>query len=1196
MTDPKKANQNNPILAKSDIAKREEEVLRFWQENKIFEKTLGQTKNGQEYVFYDGPPFATGTPHYGHIAAGTIKDAIPRFQTMCGRFVRRRWGWDCHGLPVENIVEKELGLKSKKDIEEYGLEKFNWRAKEVVQEYVADWKQFIPRLGRFVDMEDDYRTMDWYYTESVMQVFKRLYDKGLIYEGYKSMQICPRCETTLSNFEVNLGYKDITDVTVTVKFRVKSQTTRDKLEPDTFILAWTTTPWTLPGNVALAVGPEIEYVKVKSKGQGVKLKAGESYILAKERAAEVLAGEDYEIVAEMKGNELIGLEYEPVFDYYAKDETLKYRENGWKIYGALFVTTEDGTGVVHIAPAFGEDDMNLGQKEKLPFVQHVSMDGRFKPEVKEWAGELVKPKSEPGLDDPDPTAEEEQAMDIKILKYLAANGTLFDKKKIVHSYPHCWRCHTPLLNYAASSWFVKVTDFKDTLVANNKMIGWVPEHIKEGRFGKWLEGARDWAISRSRYWGAPLPVWKCETCKKIKVAGSLLELKDNIGQRGNRFFLMRHGEAQSNLSDLIDCQPGSANNLTDKGRDQAAAAAETLRDKKIDLIVSSDLLRAKETAEIAAKVLAIPAEHLSLDPRLREYNVGDKNGGKWADYDGSFKSKREKLHYAGPGGESVLDVKKRMGELLYELNGKYAGKNILIVSHALPLFFAEVASHGFNERETELLRHWGSSYKNAEIKELKFQYLPHNENYELDLHRPYIDKLIFNCDCGGEMKRVPEVFDCWFESGSMPYGQAHYPFENSDKFDPEQGVGFPADFIAEGLDQTRGWFYSMLVLSTALFGKTSYKNVIVNGLVLAEDGQKMSKSLKNYPDPLGLIDKYGSDALRFYLLSSPVMRAEDLNFSEKGVGEVYRKIVMRLSNVYSFFEMYVDESKVKDQNANSEEESENILDRWIRARFGELVAKVTAAMEAYELDRAMRPIDDFIDDLSNWYLRRSRERFKSEDETDRLSAVRTTREILNSLAVVIAPFMPFVADEIYRKTGGEKESVHLASWPEVLAYDAPLIEDMAKARGFVEIGLGLRDKKGLKVRQPVSEFVIADEISEPLLNVIAEELNAKKVASGTLADLSIERYEICTNEKGEALAALNFAITPELKLEGEMRELVRMIQDLRKKEGLKPGELADFTVAQEFKEVLAKYESDIKIAVSARNLSLGSALTLMKLS
>ncbi len=1123
---------------KSDVSRKEEEILKFWQDNKIFEKTLETTKGAKEYVFYDGPPFATGTPHYGHIVGGTMKDVIPRYWTMKGNFVRRRWGWDCHGLPAENLVEKELGLKSKKDIEDYGIEKFNEKAREMVQEYVEDWKQIVPRLGRFIDMENDYRTMDASYSESVMNIFKNLHNKGLIYEGYKSMQICPRCETTLSNFEVNQGYKDITDLSVVVKFGLVD-------EPGTSILAWTTTPWTLPGNVALAVNPEIDYVKIGMNNSDDHL----SYILAKDLLEKNFSNaSDYTIEDTFKGSTLVGKKYQPAFDYYLTDETIKNRENGWKIYGADFVTTEDGTGVVHIAPAFGEDDMKLGQKEKLPFIQHVGMDGRFKPEVIDWVGELVKPKSAPGLEDDGPSTVENQAMDVKIIKYLAAKGILFAKEKISHSYPHCWRCGTPLLNYAASSWFVEVTKFRDDLVANNKTISWVPEHIKEGRFGKWLEGARDWAISRTRFWGAPIPVWRCEDCKQIKVVGSIQELKDNLQTKNNRYFLMRHGQSENNLTDTIDCKLGKNYHLTTEGKEQVISSAESLKGSNIEVIISSPFVRTKETAELVAQTIGLSQDKIIFDARLGEYNVGDADEGNWVEYDKHFNSKHEKLFKSQTNGESCLEVKKRMGEVLYELNEKYTGKNILIVSHSLPLFFMMTAAAGNNSREIEKMSHWGSRFKNAEIQSLDFSFLPHNTLYDLDLHRPYIDQIKFACGCGGEMTRVPDVFDCWFESGSMPYGQAHYPFSDLKDFDPSDGNGFPADFIAEGLDQTRGWFYSMLVLSTALFGKTSYKNVVVNGLVLAEDGQKMSKSLKNYPDPMSVVEKFGADALRFYLLASPVMRAEDLNFSEKGVGEIYRKIIMRLNNVYSFYEMYAPKTL-----ADVQGQSENVLDIWINARFGELVTKVTEAMDKYEIDRAVRPIDEFIDDLSNWYLRRSRDRFKSGDIDDKNWAIFTMKTILNSLAKMMAPFTPFIAEDIYRKTEGVKESVHLESWPITEKFDQDIIVGMSFARSFASMGLMARDVDGIKVRQPLSALIIKHDGNEPnywnhLKELIKDEVNVKNVIFEKNADPDLPGVRLDTS------------ITQELKEEGDMRELMRNIQELRKKTGLNPGDIINLKI------------------------------------
>jgi len=505
---------------KNEIVEREEKILEFWNKNGIFKKSEEKEAPEGEFVFYDGPPFATGLPHYGHILAGTIKDAIPRYKTMRGFRVRRRWGWDCHGLPLENQIEEELNIKTKKDIEKLGVERFNRAARERVLRYAEDWEKIVPRLGRFVDMEHDYKTMDTSYTESVWWAFKKLHDKGLVYEGFKAMQLCPRCGTTLSNFEVSQGYKDITDLAITVKFELAD-------EPGTALLAWTTTPWTLLGNMALAVNPEAVYVEISF--------GSERALLAKQRLS-IVEGE-YQIVREFPGSELVGRKYRPVFDYY-KNIELKGKENAWQVYGADFVTMEEGTGIVHIAPAFGEDDLALARANGIPIVHHVGFDGAMKPEVVELAGLQAKPKEDP------------TRTDVEVLKLLVKKNLLFKKEKVTHSYPHCWRCDTPLLNYAASSWFVEVTKFKDKLVAENKKIHWVPEDIKEGRFGNWLLHARDWAISRSRYWGAPIPVWKDGKGNPV-IVGSVEELKKHSKKSGNRYFVMRHGEADSNIRSLL---------------------------------------------------------------------------------------------------------------------------------------------------------------------------------------------------------------------------------------------------------------------------------------------------------------------------------------------------------------------------------------------------------------------------------------------------------------------------------------------------------------------------------------------------------------------------------------------------------------------------------------------------------------------
>lgn len=925
----------------------EEEILKFWEAEKIFEKSIEQRPADKLYSFYDGPPFATGTPHYGHIVASTIKDTVPRYWTMRGYQVERKWGWDCHGLPIENIAEKELGISHKKEIEALGVAKFNEICRSKVLEYVDEWKKVMRRFGRWADMDNAYRTMDRDFMESVWWVFKELWDKGLIYESYRTMHICPRCETTLSQSEVAEGYKDVKDLAVTAEFELLGEPVK------TSVLAWTTTPWTLPGNVALAVNENIEYVTIEKKDEGV----GEltRFIVAKDRLKNIFGEVGYSIVEEYKGSKLVGRTYKPLFDYYAKDESLKNRENGWKIYHADFVTTDMGTGIAHEAPAFGEDDMQLGKLNNLPWVQHVNMDGTMKAEVTDFAGQPVKSKDDPS------------AMDVEIIKYLAKQGTLFAKEKYEHSYPHCWRCDTPLLNYATSSWFVKVTDIKPKMLELAKGIHWSPEHIKEGRWGKWLEGARDWSISRQRYWASVMPLWKCE-CGELKVIGAVSELEQLAGQ-------------------------------------------------KVD-----------------------------------------------------------------------------------------------------------------------------------------------------DLHKHIVDEITFPCaKCQGTMKRVPDVLDTWFDSGSMPYAQSHYPFENKEQFEQT----FPADFIAEGVDQTRAWFYYQHVIGTGIKNSNAFQNVIVNGIVLAEDGKKMSKRLKNYPDPMEILDKYGSDALRYYLLSSPVVAAENLNFSERDLSDIQRNLFRMLWNSYSFFMTYaaVDNWEPKENT----KVSGNLLDRWILSELQLLTQEVSGAMEKYELNRATRAFTPFVDNLSNWYIRQNRKRFwKSDDDSDKEAAYQTLYTVLKDLSLLMAPFTPFIAEEIYRGLTG-KQSVHLEDYP---VADESLIDELLHAqmndlREVVSLGLQKRAEAKVKVRQPLQRVILNSERYENLLkgndltfmDVIFNELNVKKVEfDGSMTDL----------------ATLDLTITPELKLEGEAREIIRAIQEGRKKAGFNVedrivlGYTGKEKVFEKFQELIAK--------------------------
>ncbi|MEK7065892.1 MAG: class I tRNA ligase family protein [Patescibacteria group bacterium] len=1142
---------------KSKTALREEKTLAFWKENTIFEKTLKQTENGEPFVFYDGPPFATGLPHYGHLLAGTIKDVIPRYQTMRGRYVRRQWGWDCHGLPIENLVEKSIGLNSKKEIETYGMERFNQAARESVLAYDKEWKEQIPRTGRFVDMEHPYSTMDTEYTESIWWAWKKLSEQGFVYEGYKPMQICPRCETTLSNFEVAQGYKDIADISVTAMFEVLTDNQQPTTDNKTYVLAWTTTPWTLPGNVALAVSPKIEY--------GMYVREGKKYIVAQSRAEAVLGGAPYKLEREISGEELVGKKYVPPFEEFYNDKELKNHERGWTIYAADFVTDTDGTGIVHIAPAFGTDDMALGREKELPFIQHVGMDGTIAG-VKPLSGMQAKPKEDP------------QKTDVEVVKFLVHKKVLFAKEKITHSYPHCWRCDTPLLNYAASSWFINVTDIKDKLIAENKNIAWVPDFVGTARFANMLKDAPDWAVSRARFWGAPIPVWKCDQCEKREVIGSVEELKARARTSGNTYFVMRHGLSENNVKNILGNDPSSTHHLTSKGKEDVRHAAEDLKKENIDIIISSPYTRTRETAGIIRESFGFAEEQIVYDERFSEIHGGVFNGRSSNEYHAFFSSMKEKFTKTPENGENLMDVKRRVMRALYDLEREYKGKNILIVTHEYASWMLALGAEGGDiARGVAIKENKDDFLKTAEWVELMFPNIPRNRDFEIDLHRPFIDAVVIDCACGGTLRRIPEVFDCWVESGSVPFAQFHYPFENKELFKKN----FPADFIAEGIDQTRGWFYSLLVLSTALFGKSPYRHVIVNGTVLAEDGQKMSKRLQNYPDPMEVVNRYGADALRYYILSSPAVRGEDLRFSEKGVEDVHKKIIMRLQNVVSFYELYADVSSTD----YSLPTTHSVLDQWIVARTNELVGEVTKAMDVYEIDRAVRPLMDFVDDLSTWYIRRSRERFKGDDADDKRNALQTTHHVLLTFSKVAAPFMPFVAEDIYSKlithnrqpTTETKKSVHLEEWPKVGKVNEKILKDMKEVRHIASSGLEARAKVGIKVRQPLSSLKIRNPKSEirnnkEMTQIIEDEVNVKMV----------EFDDTLTEE-----VMLDTTISDNLREEGQMRELVRELQELRKKKGFSPHDRVIISVSTDMAGagLIGKFEHDIRRIVLAGGIT-----------
>jgi isoleucyl-tRNA synthetase len=968
--------------------KMEENILAFWQENDIFAKSIRQREGSQEFVFYDGPPFATGLPHFGHFVPGTIKDIIPRYQAMRGKHVERRFGWDCHGLPVEYEMEKSLGLSGKREIESYGIAKFNEECRGIVLRYTQEWERIVTRLGRWVDFENDYKTMDPAYMESIWWVFKQLWEKDLIYEGYYILPYSPALTTALSNFEVNLGgYQDVTDPAITVAFQ-------DSDDSSCYFLAWTTTPWTLPSNLALAVGAEIQYVQVADGDR--------NFILAEDRLSHYYKEDEMpEIQARMSGSELAGRRYNPVFPYFASEA----QNGGFQLRLADFVTTEDGTGIVHLAPGFGEDDYNALKESGLPVIVPIDADARFTNEVPDFAGMYVKEADKP------------------IIAYLKEKGSLVRRENYLHSYPHCYRSGKPLIYRAISSWYVRVERIKELMIANNNSVHWMPEHLRDGRFGKWLEGARDWAISRNRYWGNPIPVWRSDTTGYTECIGSIAELKEKSG---------------------------------------------------------------------------------------------------------------------------------------------------------------------------------------VEVE---------------DLHKHFVDDITWTdpTDSKGTMRRVGDVLDCWFESGAMPYAQNHYPFENKSYFEEN----FPADFIAEGLDQTRGWFYTLTVLAAALMEKPAFQNVIVNGLVLAEDGKKMSKSLRNYTNPEEVINKFGADALRLFLMNSAVVRAEDLKYSDAGVKEVLKNIIIPLWNAYSFFVTYANIDEVTPKGAPAK--PDNPLDEWILSYLEGLAEEMTGYLDNYDLQKAAAPLVTFIDQLNNWYIRRSRRRFwKSENDQDKEQAYGTLHAVLLRLVKLAAPYIPFITEEIYLNLRSDDmpESVHLCDYP--LAGNAErntlLERKMAATQQTVSMGRAIRSMYNLKVRQPLKAVHLVTlnreekNILREMEDIIREELNVKEVVfrdneedlveyqakpnyrvlgkelgkdmkaaadkiqefsgreiislmeGNTLnldigsrsIDITIESIEVQRFEKqnlkvlneGSLTVALDPEITEELSREGIVRDLIRGVQNQRKESGL----------------------------------------------
>ena len=905
------------VDVKEDFPKMEEKILEFWKKNRIFQKSLRRGTGGKEFSFYDGPPFATGKPHFGHLVPGTIKDAIPRYKTMKGYKVERRWGWDCHGLPVENEMKKKLSISSAKQIQEYGVSEYNENCRSIVMRFTEDWERIITRSGRWVDFKHGYRTMDLSYMESVWWVFKTLYKKGLIYKGYNILPYSPGLGCPLSNMEVNLGgYKNVTDPAITVKFKVIG-------EDNTFFLAWTTTPWTLPSNLALTVGPDIRYVKIRDRESGCNL------ILGKERLDSYYKDpSEYEITGEFNGTDLKGMRYEPLFPYFSKLAD----QGAFTVVCGDFVTTQDGCGIVHTAPGFGEDDYKVLKGTGIPVVCPVDDECKFTDEVPDYKGMFVKDA------------------DKLIIQRLKEEWKLVKRENYLHSYPFCWRTGTPLIYRAMDCWFVKVSAMRDLLLASNQQITWVPEHLKSGRFGKWLEGARDWAISRNRFWGNPIPVWVSDSSDYVEVIGSVRELE------------------------------------------------------------------------------------------------------------------------------------------------KKSGRKIA------------------------------------------------------DLHKHFIDDITWPAPDGkGTMHRVPDVLDCWFESGSMPYGQLHYPFRNKDKFNKH----FPADFVSEGLDQTRGWFYTLTVLATALFEKPAFLNCVTNGIILAEDGEKMSKSKNNFTDPEDVINQYGADALRFALMSSSAVHADDVKYSDSLVKDVLKTLILPLWNSYSFFVTYANldhfNPSGKMLSHDDFEKLDNPMDIWIISVLEKLTNDVTQSFEKYDIQSVCGFLTSFIDSLNNWYIRRNRRRFwKSENDSDKETAYSVLYTILMTYVKLACPVIPFITEEIYRnlRTSSDPVSVHLCDYPEydVSIRNPELERKMALTVKAVTMGRALRSAGNIKNRQPLKKVFIVDSQEEDRIiltgmkDIILEELNVKGV-------------EIQSNERDlvDYSAKANFKVLGN-KLGKDMKEVASLIQNMKSDE------------------------------------------------